>query len=142
MKVALKIATLWKCPKCGRQFMRKNQSHSCRMYPLEQHFLSKEGGKILYQKLCEKIKDKVGPFKIESLECCIQFVSTFTFTAVKIFKDKIQLDFSLNHPIKNKRIKKLVKLSAHRLLYFVEIKSEEEIDTELITWIKEAMDKK
>lgn len=142
MKTKAEIKKLWTCPKCGRQFERKGQTHSCRTFPLEQHFEGKPAGKRLYEKLKEAVKKQLGNFKIESLECCIHFVSTFTFAAVKIFNEKIQVDFSLSRIIKNSRIKQPFKMSAHRYLYYVDIEKEADIDTTLMEWIQEAQDKK
>lgn len=96
----------------------------------------------MYENLRQAIEKQIGYFKIESLECCIHFVSTHTFAAVKIFKDKIRLDFSLNHNIKSERIHKSVQMSTHRYLYFVDITTENEIDEKLIQWIQEAHNKK
>jgi hypothetical protein len=141
MKTDTKIK-LWSCPKCGRQFAKTNQSHSCRPFELTLHFEEKPGGKLLYEKLRRAVTKKVGYFKIESLECCIHFVSTFTFAAVKIFKDKIRVDFSLSRKIKSKRIAEFVQMSAHRYLYVIDIMKEDEIDDELLEWILEAHDKK
>jgi hypothetical protein len=133
---------LWECPKCGRQFEKRNQSHSCNIYPLEQHFIEKLHGQLLYKKLKLTLQKTLDPFKIESLECCIHFVGTFTFAAVKIFKDKISIDFSLNHNVVNKRIKKVIQMSTNRFLHSVDIFTENEINAELIEWIQEAHDKK
>jgi Domain of unknown function (DUF5655) len=133
---------LWTCPKCKRKFERKGQSHSCRPYPLAQHFENKPVGKLLYQKLKQAIKGELGNFKVESLECCIHFVSTFTFAAVKILKDKIRVDFSLSRKIKSNRITYFTPMSAHRFLYCIDVITEEDIDQELMDWIKEALDKK
>ncbi len=138
IKTKVEINQLWKCPKCNRQFERHNQAHSCRSYPLELHFERKETSRKLYKILCEKIKENLGLYKIESLECCIHLVNTFTFAAVKILKHKIKIDFALNRIIKNKRLVQSIKMSEHRFLYCVEIAKEEEIDNELMTWIKEA----
>jgi len=142
VKTKSEILKLWKCPKCGRQFERKNQSHSCKNYPLEQHFYRKEKGKMLYEKFRMAVKNQLGSFKIESLECCIHFVSTFTFAAIKIFKDKIRVDFSLDHKIENTQIKKYIQMSANRYLYYIDIISEDEIDGKLMEWIQEASNKK
>jgi hypothetical protein len=129
---------LWKCPKCGREFERHDQAHSCRVYPLELHFKGKESSKTLYKKLCTEIRKEVGSFKVDSLECCIHLVSTSTFTAVKILQHKLQIDFSLNHEIKNKRFIKSLKMSENRYLYLLEITKEEEINDELLNWLQEA----
>ncbi|MGE5106668.1 MAG: DUF5655 domain-containing protein [Sphingobacteriales bacterium] len=142
MKTKTEIKKLWACPKCGRQFERKGQSHSCRSFPLEEHFNGKPAGRLLYESFKRAVKKQVGSFKIESLECCIHFVSTFTFAAVKIFKDKIWVDFSLNRKIKSKRITRHLQMSAHRYLYALDIFNEDEMDKELMEWIQEAHDKK
>jgi len=133
---------LWTCPECGRQFQRRGQSHSCKAFPLEQHFAGKPAGRLLYEQFKKAVKKQVGAFKIESLECCIHFVATVTFVAVKIFKSKIQVDFSLADRIKDKRLKMPVQMSAHRYLYYVDIIMEDEIDAELMGWIQMAFDLK
>lgn len=142
MKISTELKILWTCPKCGRQFERKRQSHSCRPFKIEQHFKEKPAEKELYEKLKLAVKKQVGAFKVESLECCIHFVSTFTFTAVKIMGGKLRVDFALSRKIKDKRIVQEVKMSAHRWLYFVDIYKEDEIDKKLLRWIKDAHDRK
>lgn len=141
MKTKTETIKLWKCPKCGRQFERRGQSHSCKSFPVEQHFKGKPGGKLLYEKFKRVVRSQLGSFKIESLECCIHFVSTFTFAAVKIFKDKINVDFSLSRKIKSKRIAQYLQISANRYLHYIDIHTEDEIDEELIEWIEEAYNK-
>jgi Domain of unknown function (DUF5655) len=133
---------LWRCPKCKRQFERHGQPHSCKPFPLEQHFVGKDSSKVLYEKFKQSVRKQVGSFKIESLECCIHFVSTFTFAAVKPYKSKIQVEFDLGHNIKSKRIDKSVRMSTNQYLYYVNIFNEEEIDEELMEWIQEASSKR
>jgi hypothetical protein len=137
-----RIKKLWTCSKCGRQFERHGQSHSCRLLSLTLHFEGKPAGKSLDEQLVKAVRKNIGAFNIESLQCCVHFVSTFTFAAVKIFKDKIRVDFSLDRKIKSKRINRIVQMSAHRYLFVVDIMNEDEIDTELIQWIQEAYSKK
>jgi hypothetical protein len=132
---------LWTCPECGRQFAKQNQPHSCREFALERHFEGKPTGKRLYEAFRRALKKTMGPFKIESLECCIHFVSHFTFVAVKIMKGKIRIDFSLGRKLGNGRINKAFKMSANRYLYAVDVDDEEEIDDQLLKWIREAHDK-
>lgn len=138
MQTETTVVKLWACPTCGRQFARQGQSHSCRPYPLEKHFERKPAGKLLYEKLKQAIEKKIHSFKIESLECCIHFVITSTFVAVKIFKDKIRIDFSLSRRIESKRFRQSVQMSAHRFLYVVDIMTTDEMDEELMQWIQEA----
>jgi len=140
MKARPEIKELWTCPNCKRQFERQGQSHSCRPYALEQHFVRKETGRLLYESFKKAVEKQVGAFKIESLECCIHFVSTSTFLAVKIFKDKIRVDFSLSRNITSERFHQSVQMSAHRYLYYVDINAIDQIDERLMEWIQEAYD--
>ena len=136
------LIELWKCPKCGRKFERHEQTHSCRSFPLEQHFVNKPGGKLLFSKFKQAAKKQVGSFKLESLECCIHFVSTFTFAAVKILKDKIRVEFSLGRKLKNRHITKSLQISAYRYAYYIDILNEDGINDELLEWVKEASTEK
>ncbi|KKQ14882.1 MAG: hypothetical protein US29_C0057G0005 [candidate division WS6 bacterium GW2011_GWF1_36_8] len=53
-------------------------------------------------------------------------------------KDKIRLDFRVDYEIKSKRFVKVEKLSTNRTLYFVEITKEDDIDPELLGWLKDS----
>jgi hypothetical protein len=129
---------LWKCAKCSREFAKKNQAHSCVSFPLENHFKDKEYAKELFTYLKEKIEASTGQLKIESLPCCIHLVSNYTFGAVWAMKDKLRIDFRTNFPIESSRIWKMIQMSPNRYLYYFEIKEKEEIDKELLGWIKAA----
>jgi Domain of unknown function (DUF5655) len=129
---------MWACPKCGRHFERKGQTHSCRVFPLEQHFEGKATGKFLYERLKQALEKRLGAFTVDSVECCIHFVHSSTFLAVEIFKDKIRVEFNLNRRMEHERIDKFVQMSANRALYFIDINAEDEIDETLMRWIEEA----
>ena len=126
----------WRCPKCKREFQNKNQMHSCTSFALEKHFEGREKAFELFNDLKEKIIKNIGPIKIESLPCCIHFVSSYTFAACWATKNNIKIDFSLDKEIKIKRNHKVNHMSQNRYLYYMDINSEKEIDTELIGWLK------
>ena len=129
---------LWVCSKCKREFAKKNQSHSCKAYPIEKHFKNKEFAEFLFKYLKKEIEKNVGSLKIESLPCCIHLVSNYTFGAVWALKDRIRIDFRLDHEIKSSKINKTVKMSVNRYLYYLDITDKKEIDKKLLTWIKQA----
>ena len=129
---------MWQCPECKREFKKKKQSHSCIVYPIEQHFKGKDYSKNLFEKLVRKIEEEVGEIKIESLSCCIHLVSSYTFCGIWLLKNKLRLDFRVDYPIDSKRIIKQEKLSANRYLYYIELEEEKNIDKELLKWIKDS----
>ncbi|MFA5411947.1 MAG: DUF5655 domain-containing protein [Candidatus Micrarchaeia archaeon] len=132
------MAKLWTCPKCKRKFEKTNQGHSCAFYPVAKHLKGKEVGKKLYNALIAKMKKEVGKFRVESLPCCIHFVSTYTFAAVYALRDKVRIHFTLDHKIDNPRISRFSHIAAKRYMYSIDIKDEGEMDGELMSWIKEA----
>lgn len=126
----------WTCSKCGRVFAKVNQSHSCKVFPLENHFKNKPFARELFDYLLTKLK--ILKFSVDSVTCCIHLVSKSTFAAVWALSDGIRIDFRLNFSVKSKRFSNVVKMSANRYLYFVDVKRKDELDGELISWIKES----
>lgn len=129
---------MWKCIKCNREFSKKNQSHSCVVYPIEEHFKGKEYSTNLFKVLVKKIEKNIGEIKIESLPCCIHLVSDYTFSGVWLLKDKLRLDFRVNYQIDSEKIIKQEKLSSNRYLYYIELKEEKDIDIDVLKWIKDS----
>ena len=129
---------LWQCPKCKRQFQKISQGHSCVIYPVKKHLArGSDLAKNLYTELLKKLK-KIGPIKIESLPCCIHFVSAYTFGCCYIMKNKIRLHFVLKEKIKDKRVNKWYKMPSQKYLYEVDIENKKELDEKLTKWLKEA----
>lgn len=129
----------WKCSKCKRRFEKKNQPHSCKYYPVEKHLKNRDYAKKLYNKLKVVIKKKIGNFRIESLPCCIHFVTTstnYTFMCVYALRDGLKMHFTLPDEIRSSRLPRLTKMSSHRYLYELNIKTTDEINSELIAWLK------
>ncbi len=130
---------MWTCPKCKREFFRDNQSHSCVVFPIENHFKGKDKiARQLFDDLIKQIEKNIGPIKIESLPCCIHLVSNYTFGAVWVQKEKIRIDFRIDSKIDDPRIYKQEKMSVNRYLYYLDIADKNDIDNKLISWIKKA----
>lgn len=132
------MTTKWQCPQCNREFAKINQSHSCKVYPLENHFKGKPYAKELFEELISKIESEIGPVKIESLSCCIHLVSSYTFTGVWAKKDKLTLDFRVPGKIESDRFTKIGQLSVNRRLYYLDLFEKKDIDQELLTWLKQS----
>lgn len=132
---------MWTCPECKREFQKVNQSHSCNVFPLENHFAGKEEvGKTLFDEFVARVRAEVGVARIDSPECCIHLVKNSTFAAVWVRKDRIKIDFRLEHKIDSPRFSKMVQMSAKRYLYYMDIMSPEDMDAELMGWLKESYD--
>jgi len=132
---------LWTCPKCKRKFRKNNQMHSCRAYPLANHFKGKEEvAKPLFAYLKVKIEEDIGNIKVVSLECCIHLEtpSALAFAAVYALRDRIRIHLTSDHELKNPRIGKFTKMSKSRYLYSIDIKDKDDVDEELLSWLSQA----
>ncbi|MBU1149018.1 hypothetical protein KKI23_02910 [Patescibacteria group bacterium] len=133
------MAKNWQCPKCKREFAKKNQMHSCVVFPVQEHFIGKtEIARPLYNELLKKIRKEIGPIKIESLPCCIHLVSHYTFMCVYALKDRIRIHFAHDKKITSKRIDKAAQLPGSKYMSSLDIYSKKEINKELITWLKDS----
>lgn len=126
---------MWQYSTCKRKFTKNNQSHSCVVYPIENHFKNKEYQLNLFNEIVKFIEVNIGDFNIESLPCCIHFVNNYTFAAVWIKKDKICMDFTLPKKISDKRIQDIQQPSANRYVHYVDIYNSDDLDKILLNWL-------
>lgn len=129
---------MWTCPKCQRIFKKTGQPHSCHNVPLEQHFRNKEKAKELFDKLVKIINHKIGECKIISLPCCIHLFGKYDFLAALPKKNGLEIRLGLKRKIDSPRLKQCVPMSAKVFKNCFEISSKEDIDGELMEWLKES----
>jgi hypothetical protein len=126
---------MWECPKCGRIFKKRKQAHSCRRVPIEQHFKGKEHAKNIFEYLLGKIETEIGDIKIVSLPCCIHLFGQYDFVAALPKKDRLEIRFVLDRPIKETGIKRTVKMSSVAYKHVVDINSNDDVNKDLLNWI-------
>jgi len=129
---------MWNCPTCRRVFEKTNQVHTCRTTPLEHHLKNKEIAKKLFETLNSRINANVGSCKIVSIPCCIHLFGRYDFMAVLPKNDRLEIRFALNRVLQSSRLKMSVPLSHKYFKNCIDIRTEEEIDKELIAVLKEA----
>ncbi|MEZ5148780.1 MAG: DUF5655 domain-containing protein [Bacteroidales bacterium] len=129
---------MWTCPDCGRTFRNTNQDHSCVVIDLELHYVNKDQN---VKDTFEKIKDiamSLGNVKINSVKNAILFQAKSQFLAVKPKKNILDTEFVLDEPVEGFPIHKTVQATKTKWAHFVRLESPEEVDEQLISWIKRA----
>jgi hypothetical protein len=127
---------MWTCPKCNRIFNKENQPHSCETLPLEKHFENKAQAKELFDYLLKQVSNYIGEYKVISLPCCVHLFGKYDFLAALPKKDKLEIRFALDKKLDSPKLKQFVPLSAHLYKNCVDICSKQDIDKELIGWLK------
>ena len=128
----------WTCPECGRIFARNKQAHSCESYGLDPLFYkSVKGVRDLYNLLVEKVMGfgkvdvRVGPYGV-SLR------NLSTFVNIIIEKNHLTLSFVREEPLDEFPVYQSYQHSGKRWSNLVKIESPEEIDEQLLNWLRDA----
>ena len=131
---------MWICPECGRKFARNRQGHSCVRYDPELQFIGKsQKARDLYSLIIEKVQT-FGEIDINPQKWDISIRRLTTFMSVMIEKDHLTLIFLSNRPIDDFPVFQSYHHSTYRWSNAVKIENPEEIDEQLIGWLKEAYD--
>lgn len=129
---------MWICPECGRKFSRNKQSHSCIQYNPEILFIGKNPEiRDLYQVLIDRLKE-FGEIDVYSGKWNLTIRRLTTFLSVMVEKSHLTLVFISKVPIDEFPVYQSNHYSGNRFSNAVKIESEEEIDDQLIRWLKEA----
>ncbi len=127
---------MWKCPDCGRNFRQLHQPHSCGIVPIEKHFIGKpEGLRLAFEKILAEVST-FGHIQVTSLNGAIMFAGASSFLAFKTRKAYAELELLSDTEINEFPVYKTIKVSKSRVALFVRIQSVEEVDQQLLRWIK------
>jgi len=128
---------MWICPKCGRSFKRKDQQHTCTLISKESLFAKRSSGlKNLYDKIVKQV-ERFGEYREEAVNPDVIFFKTkSSFLAVKVRKDHLDIEFFLDHLEDVPPVSKYLQTSRYRVAHVVPIDNEEDINDQLINWIK------
>ena len=137
----MRTKTLWQCPTCKRKFAKRRQWHSCLASPVDAHFKGKPAWlKPLFGELSAKLK-KFGRLRIDAVKTSINLASTFHFGGVRVQEDSLRLGFVLNRHLRHDRILRTERVGASIYSHIVKITSKEDLDRELLSWLREAYDR-
>ncbi len=82
--------------------------------------------------------DTFADYQVEVKQTSLHIVHGRAFLGVHPRKDGILLNVVTQSPLSSDRLKKSEKISANRFHNEIELRSEKDLDTEVLTWIKQA----
>lgn len=133
---------MWICPKCHRSFKTKNQSHSCVIVTVDSIFSDFPKPIIeLYNELLEICKT-FGEIKTDTTLSCIYFIGKSRFLVLKPQKSGLILELILDRSEDVFPVIKVVKINQNQFAHRLKLESQEDINDQLIGWIKEAYELK
>ena len=128
----------WMCPNCGRNFARKNQSHSCELFSIKDHHF-KKGTPLtiqLYNRFIS-IFQNFEPILIEPLKNIIAIKKNSQFLTIQIQKMALKIIFRSHSPLYSPRLTSF--LNQDQMHYYrFKIQKMDEINEELTDWMHQA----
>jgi hypothetical protein len=129
---------LWRCPNCGREFVKANQAHSCGRSSVESHFEFKDSQlSETFELLLANLK-KLGPLRIDAVRSSINLISKYHFGGVQVHRDHLTIGFLSQRTINDKRIHRAEKVGAQKFIHFVKVRMPHEVDKKLMGWLANA----
>lgn len=131
--------TGWTCPGCGRRFGRRNQSHECApAMSLNEYFAT---GPVVERQVFEAVLahlETVGSVHVEPVSVGILIKRVRTFAELRPRPDRVVLSVLLSRSIDHPRIAKRVRTSGRRIGHFVELRTVEDVDADVRSWLTES----
>jgi hypothetical protein len=132
---------VWVCPECKRQFARTGQGHECApAMTIEEYFST---GPSFERPIYEAVMaglDGIGPIHVEPVSVGIFLKRARSFCELRPMTRWVAACFGMPRTLRSSRISRKV-IDAGRLKWhYVNVKSADEVDDELIGWLAEAYD--
>jgi hypothetical protein len=128
----------WRCPTCGRRFVRRPHEHSCDVRSLEAH-LERASPPVreTFQALRDAL-DKIGPHGVVPVKTMILLRAVSNFGGVTVKRDALDLEFASPRALSHARIRKSQQLGPTRFTHHVRLTGPRDVDASVARWLKAA----
>jgi len=107
-------------------------------HTVKEHFENRAPGvKATYDAILKAAK-RIGPVKEEAKKTSIHLVRKSAFAGVATRKSALILTLKSDSDVANKRVGKRERVSANRWYFEVKLEAPEQVDRELLGWLKRA----
>jgi hypothetical protein len=129
---------LWTCPRCGHQFVNRNQFHACQRHDLWEPFRGKPAHiRSLFDRF-RAIVDSCGPVTLVPYAKRIGFMVRVRFAGATPHARWLDVGFWLPRRLSDPRIQRVETILANCHLHTVRITRPGQLDARLAGWLREA----
>ena len=130
---------LWTCPECGAKLVTPKMWHACGPYSVNA-FLEGKGARAreMFEGFAALLR-QCGPVTAAPAKTRVAFMVRVRFAGVNSVSDRgMTISFALRRPLKHPRIFRIEKYNPRWYGHFLRILSPEELDDELLGWLRES----
>jgi hypothetical protein len=127
---------LWKCPKCGEQFVTANIWHSCGRFSLKQLFAKSDPSvRRIARKLTQIVRAN-GPVRLIPQKTRLVFMTRVRFLAVYPRKRFLVIGIELPERHPDPRFRKIETYSRRMHGHYLRIEHESQLDAQVQRWLR------
>lgn len=135
-----KLPAVWVCPKCGARLVSRNLWHSCGRFTLEALFDGAQPGVLELARKYVQLLRSLGDVQVIPQKTRLVCVARVRFAGLYPHKSGFRVGFALRRRLSSGRIVKTTDYGPRWRGHFVDVRSDDDLDDELRTWLQEAHD--
>jgi hypothetical protein len=130
---------LWACPRCGRTFANRNQTHTCAaLGDLDRHFVGTEPAvRAAFDALVAAVR-ALGPVEVLAEKSRIALHVRMSFAALMPRRRWLDGHLILARAVPSRRFRKVETYSPRNVLHAFRLTAPEEVDAEFRAFLAEA----
>ncbi len=129
---------LWRCPRCGRAFANRNQSHACARHTLAAHFAGKPPEvRALFDAVLAAVR-ALGPVRVLPEKTRIAFQVRMSFAQVTPRRRWLDGHVVLARRLEDPRFRRIETLSPRNHVHHFRLARLDEVDARFRAWLAEA----
>jgi hypothetical protein len=127
------------CPRCGRRFANRNQSHTCRpLSDLDLHFDGKDSAvRATFDRVVGAVRE-LGPVTVLPEKTRIALQVRMSFAALIPKRHWLDGHVVLARRLESPRFRRIDTFSPRNVVHVFRLGSPDEVDDEVIGWLREA----
>jgi hypothetical protein len=129
---------LWTCPRCGNEFVNRNQYHSCKRYELDALFEGKPARIRGLYDLFHEMVQRCGPAKVLPYRDKVGYMVRVRFAGAIPAAKWLDVGFWLPRRIESARFRKIQTIYPNVHLHLMRVTDPSELDGEVAKWLAEA----
>jgi len=133
------VSSLWRCPRCGRRFANRNQTHTCAPpRRLGDHFVGRDPEVVRTFRALVAAARRNGPVTVLPEKTRVAFQVRMSFAAFTLRRHWLDGHVVLARRRESPRFKKIWTASPRNQVHEFRLRSADEVDAEVADWLREA----
>jgi hypothetical protein len=129
---------LWTCPRCGRAFANRNQTHACGRFELAPHLAGRDPAVVATFRRLVELAERNGPVTVVPEKTRIALQTRMSFAAFSLRRHWLDGHVVLARRLPHPRFRRIESISPRNHVHHFRLAAPGEADEEVAAWLAEA----